>query len=63
MAGFTTQSASVRSSIMPVVSPACMLTKSISPMMLLCGAMTGVMPSGSSSPMATIFSLTVCLAR
>jgi len=62
MAGFTTHSARVRSSIIEVLS-ACRPINSISPITLDCGANTGVTPSGNAPVMVTIFSLTICRAR
>ena len=61
MAGFTTQSAIVRNCIIEVLS-ACSPIKRISPMILDCGASTGVIPVGRELPKATIFSLTICRA-
>ena len=54
--GFTTHSASVRNSIIDVVSD-CIPMKRISPITLDCGASSGIIPSGSSPVIATSFSL------
>ena len=68
MAGLTTHSARVRSSIIEVTGlvaavSSCRLTNSISPMTLLWGARTGVIPSGSCSVRVVSFSLTIWRAR